>query len=224
MIDIKDLFYFAGSLICHQIPERTLLANGMQLPVCARDTGIYLGIFVSFMFCLIGKKMSSDRLPELKASIILALMMIPMMADSLSSYLGIRDTNNAIRLLTGVLFGVPIPIFLIPCANYKISGNNRKSVIKDLKELLVLYLLCGIVLLATLMEGIPWILLSSIFVFSLIFIISRTVYTVLKATGTKFFKSMFWQVTVATVFVFGVMFVISRYLANLVSMLILKII
>lgn len=219
MDDIADLFYFAGTLVCHQISERTLFVNGMQLPVCARDMGIYLGIFVSLMFCVLGKKMSSDRLPELKAGIILALMMIPMMADGLSSYLGLRSTNNVIRLLTGAFFGIPIPVFLIPCVNYKINGNNLRAVIKGFNELFRLYLICGLVVLATLIGVIPWIILSSVFVFSLIFIISRTVYTVFKVTGTVLFKSAFWTVTVTTVLVFGLMFFVSRHLANSVSML-----
>lgn len=41
-----DLFlafvYAAGSLICHQLPERSFFLDGRQLPVCARCTGLYL--------------------------------------------------------------------------------------------------------------------------------------------------------------------------------------
>src|ERR1700687_4721962 len=35
--------YAAGSLICHQRPERSFHVLGTQLPVCARCTGIYAG-------------------------------------------------------------------------------------------------------------------------------------------------------------------------------------
>lgn len=35
--------YTIGSLICHQIPERSFHLAGFQLPVCARCLGIYLG-------------------------------------------------------------------------------------------------------------------------------------------------------------------------------------
>ena len=35
--------YAIGSLICHQLPERSFHLWGAQLPVCARCTGIYAG-------------------------------------------------------------------------------------------------------------------------------------------------------------------------------------
>jgi uncharacterized membrane protein len=35
--------YAVGSLVCHQLPERSFHAWGAHLPVCARCTGIYLG-------------------------------------------------------------------------------------------------------------------------------------------------------------------------------------
>ena len=34
--------YVAGSVVCHQIPERSFHLFGVQLPVCARCTGLYL--------------------------------------------------------------------------------------------------------------------------------------------------------------------------------------
>jgi len=36
--------YGFGSLICHQIPERSFHLSGFQLPVCARCLGIYIGL------------------------------------------------------------------------------------------------------------------------------------------------------------------------------------
>jgi uncharacterized membrane protein len=41
-----DLFvafvYAAGSVVCHQLPDRSFLLGGRPLPVCARCTGLYL--------------------------------------------------------------------------------------------------------------------------------------------------------------------------------------
>src|SRR5262245_32312506 len=38
-----SLIYLAGSVVCHQRPERSFHLAAVQLPVCARCTGLYLG-------------------------------------------------------------------------------------------------------------------------------------------------------------------------------------
>ena len=35
--------YHAGSLVCHQLPERSFHIGGVQMPVCARCVGLYAG-------------------------------------------------------------------------------------------------------------------------------------------------------------------------------------
>ena len=40
---VGAILYGIGSLICHQIPERSFYLAGFQLPVCARCLGIYVG-------------------------------------------------------------------------------------------------------------------------------------------------------------------------------------
>jgi uncharacterized membrane protein len=38
--------YAAGSIVCHQLPERSFHLGAAQMPVCARCTGIYFGAAV----------------------------------------------------------------------------------------------------------------------------------------------------------------------------------
>ncbi len=40
---LATLMYAVGSVVCHQIPERSFHLGGIQIPVCARCLGIYLG-------------------------------------------------------------------------------------------------------------------------------------------------------------------------------------
>jgi len=42
-VPVAGIVYAAGSLICHQIAERSFHLDGTQLPVCARCFGLYGG-------------------------------------------------------------------------------------------------------------------------------------------------------------------------------------
>lgn len=42
-LPIAGILYAAGSLLCHQIPERSFYVATFQLPVCARCLGLYAG-------------------------------------------------------------------------------------------------------------------------------------------------------------------------------------
>ncbi|MFZ1794606.1 MAG: DUF2085 domain-containing protein, partial [Anaerolineae bacterium] len=35
-----------GYAVCHRIPERSFIIAGNQLPVCARDTGMFIGVLM----------------------------------------------------------------------------------------------------------------------------------------------------------------------------------
>jgi uncharacterized membrane protein len=42
-VPLAGVLYAAGSLICHQLPERSFHVQSFQLPVCARCFGLYVG-------------------------------------------------------------------------------------------------------------------------------------------------------------------------------------
>jgi uncharacterized membrane protein len=82
---MEQVLYFLGSIVCHQIPDRTIMIGDKLLPVCARDTGIYIGMFVSFIFFILYKRINSNMPPKLKYAIIACLMIIPLMIDGIAS-------------------------------------------------------------------------------------------------------------------------------------------
>lgn len=45
--------YLAGDVVCHQRPERSFVAAGHPLPVCARCTGMYAAAPVACLFALV---------------------------------------------------------------------------------------------------------------------------------------------------------------------------
>ena len=52
-----------GYGICHQLPERSFFVGGHQLPLCARDTGTYLGAMATLAVLLAGKRRRRTGLP-----------------------------------------------------------------------------------------------------------------------------------------------------------------
>ncbi len=94
---------------CHQMPQRSLFLSGIQYPFCARDLGIYLG-------CLIGAlaALKQDRLPNILAHpVIFIILLAPMPIDGITqTILGLRESNNHLRIATGILFGFGLVYFI----------------------------------------------------------------------------------------------------------------
>ncbi len=102
-------FNFVGHLVCHQIPDRTLWIGGLPLPVCARDTGIYIGFFIGYILLSIRRKNAYGP-PNLWATL---FMVTPMILDAVTQFIGLRVSTNVVRLLTGLWFGTALSPFLV---------------------------------------------------------------------------------------------------------------
>ncbi|MGQ9479380.1 MAG: DUF2085 domain-containing protein [Thermoproteota archaeon] len=94
------------------MPERTLRVGGYLLPVCARDTGGYIGLLLGY-FLLFTRRKKACGPPNL---FITLLTTMPMIIDAGTQWMGLRSSTNDLRLLTGLLFGVfltPLLIYLL---------------------------------------------------------------------------------------------------------------
>ena len=94
---------------CHQIAERSLHINGVQLAVCHRCYGILLGLALGPMATLI------FRVRSKKEHILIIMSVIPLIVDWGLGVLNTWDGPAEIRMITGVLFGV-VAGFLATCA------------------------------------------------------------------------------------------------------------
>lgn len=94
---IRDLF----SALCHQIPDRSFALWGERMVVCSRCTGIWfflpIGELLLILFAPSRKRMVHPA--------IIALFVLPIAVDGLLQELTAYESDNALRLITGALFG-----------------------------------------------------------------------------------------------------------------------
>ncbi len=218
---IIEILNLAGSLFCHQLPSRTIYAEGMPLPVCARDTGIYLGVFTGMLFILVFRRLRSDRQPSLPYAIILCMLMLPMMVDGIGSYLGLHTTNNTARLFTGVLFGLPLPVLLVPAANFKIHGANCHRILRNPLELGGLILAGILVCIPVLLGVLPWILPASVVIVSMVFIVGRIIFTIF-SLAMPGGKRIYLMTAAATACMLLVMYFVSSVILQPLKGILLK--
>lgn len=115
---LEELLHLLGYGLCHQLPERSFFGGGVQLPVCARDTGIYLGFAAALLtLWVLDRGRRSSELPPVFTSIVLGLFVVAMGIDGLTSYAGIRETSNELRMLTGLMTGYALAAFTLPLLN-----------------------------------------------------------------------------------------------------------
>jgi len=111
---ISNFTYDFFHTTCHQNPERSFLLFGYQLGVCARCTGIYLGMLALTISYLVFKRINDNSTPS-KYYLIASL--IPIGLDGGSQILGLRESFNELRFVTGFIFGGILVFYLIPVFN-----------------------------------------------------------------------------------------------------------
>lgn len=98
--------YLAGSVVCHQLAQRSFVTAGAQWPVCARCAGIYLGIAIGFSAWLGLRRLITWRLRVGTMLTVLVIVALPTAVSWLTGVTGIWDGTNAIR------FGLATPLGL----------------------------------------------------------------------------------------------------------------
>ena len=93
--------------ICHRKPERTFNVRGHYFPVCARCTGFYIAAFSYFIFVYFFYVQYNMML-----IIFSILMLLPTFLDGFTQLLGSRESNNILRLFTGLIGGVGLAILI----------------------------------------------------------------------------------------------------------------
>jgi uncharacterized membrane protein len=110
--------YLVGSLVCHQRPERTFHLEGVQLPVCARCTGLYFGATVGLLAGLgwrrrLQARGARDWRPWIVAAAAPTALTLGL------ELAGLWAPANAVRALAGVPLGAAVGLLLAGMPDFR---------------------------------------------------------------------------------------------------------
>jgi uncharacterized membrane protein len=101
-----------GSFVCHQLPRRSFHYGLVQLPVCARCTGIYAGAAIgSAIFAI-----NLPRVAALSPRAVLLASSVPVVVTVALEQAGAWGPGNAVRALTGVILGIAAAFVVVGAA------------------------------------------------------------------------------------------------------------
>ena len=121
------LIYDIYSQICHQMPERSYYIFNHKMGVCARCFGIYTGVLLGMLIYPFIRRLDNFKTPN-KWYLILALT--PMGIDGTTQLLGLRESFNELRFITGFIAGFVALFYILPVF---LGVINKEKVFIEMK-------------------------------------------------------------------------------------------
>ena len=109
--------------ICAQLPTHSFAPGGQLLPLCARNTGIYLGFVLTLITLVLAGRGRAQRLPSRSLLVLLIAGIVALAIDGFNSFLldlglfHLYQPHNLLRLLTGLLTGLALATLILPVLN-----------------------------------------------------------------------------------------------------------
>jgi uncharacterized membrane protein len=176
-----------GYAICHRLDLRSFHLGDRQLPLCARCTGIYLGVLLGmFTLAALGRGRAGG-LPAGRVLVVLVGFIAVMGLDGVNSYLTLfpglphlYEPSNTLRMVTGTLNGLALAGLMYPVLNQTLWRDwQPRPVLANLRELLLLVALAAVVIALTLTENpvvlYPLALLSAAGVLAILIALNTTI-------------------------------------------------
>ncbi|CAP13680.1 DUF2085 domain-containing protein [Halobacterium salinarum] len=121
---LDTLFYLSNKILrpyplCHSLPDRSLSYHGRYFGLCARCTGMYASGVLTVLVIILWE------LPFDSQSSVLfgGLLLIPGGIDGFTQLIGNRESTNRLRILTGILLGIGVVLFLFGSIEFLIDIN-----------------------------------------------------------------------------------------------------
>jgi uncharacterized membrane protein len=148
-----------GRSCCAQIPSHTLRFGGQMMPIDARNSGIYLGVFlVIAMVWLTGRGRAGLFSPPPVRNLLIGFV-LAMILDGFNSLEhthhlnGFYPDSNAMRVITGVFSGMALTILVLPVFNRIVWREPEAIAIADDFTDLVGYMGGAVLLILALLQA-----------------------------------------------------------------------
>ena len=105
------MLYQTFSHVCHQMPERSFYIEGQPYAVCARCTGLYVGLAFGALLYPLARSLRRRDTPA-RAWLIVAAA--PTIIDFALNFFGLWSNTHLSRLMTGALLGAVSAFYVIP--------------------------------------------------------------------------------------------------------------
>lgn len=112
-------------------PHTTLDNNivGYSFAEDARDTSFYLALLIGGLIFPLIRRINDNKVPSI---LWLIIALVPIGLDGTTQLIGLRESTNYLRFITGFIAGFVVPFYLIPILNNLLS--DKKEVKNDKKE------------------------------------------------------------------------------------------
>ncbi|TMC23136.1 MAG: DUF2085 domain-containing protein [Chloroflexi bacterium] len=133
---VLDRLRWLDSGICAQLLTHSFYPGSERLPLCARNTGIYLGFVISLITLHLMGRGRSQQLPPWPIIVTLAVGVVALAVDGLNSLAvdlnlpHLYAPHNLIRLGTGLVTGLALAALALPILNQLFwhEYNEQRSI------------------------------------------------------------------------------------------------
>ncbi|MGE5138057.1 MAG: DUF2085 domain-containing protein [Rudaea sp.] len=133
---IIALAHWFGSAVCHQWPSHSYFVAGVELPLCARCTGLYLGGLLTLAYLGL-RHPRAVGLPRLWMLAAMVLFFLAWAGDGVNSFLASFPTplphlyppQNILRATTGMLMGITLGSLVFIMFNSLLWRNVRPEAV-----------------------------------------------------------------------------------------------
>lgn len=113
-----------GYAVCHRIPARSFFVAGNQLPMCARDTGMFSAALLGLACFAAALRTRASNFPRAPFVFVFVACFAAWAFDGVNSYFVLAtgqtllyEPQNWLRLTTGALMGASLSAFIAPFFN-----------------------------------------------------------------------------------------------------------